>query len=57
MLAAQQQAVDVPLAEPDRVGIGAARGRGRSGSVGQLSRHDVLRFTRSPIGLSCPVCP
>jgi len=40
MLPDQQQPVDVPLAEPDRAGVGAARGPGRGDDVVQLSRHD-----------------
>ena len=57
MLPAQQQPVDVALAEPDRPGVSAARRAGRGDGVLCLYRHDDPCFPRSNSSLSCPVCP
>jgi hypothetical protein len=57
MLAAQEQPVDVALAEPDRPGISAVSWTGRGNRVMFLYCHDVPRFTCSHMNLSCPACP
>ena len=40
MLPAQQESVDVPLGQPDRPGVRAARRAGRSDGVVGLCRHE-----------------
>ena len=57
MLPAQQEPVDVALAEPDRPGVSAARRAGRGDGVLCLYRHDDPCLPRSNSSLSCPVCP
>jgi hypothetical protein len=56
MLPAQQQPVDVALAEPDRARVGAPRGPGRGDGV-EVSRHDVPKVSFSHTSLCRPACP